>query len=61
MCVCVWGGGGGGGGGGGQGAILCCCFNAIFSISELDTKSFSCQTNRIWKNNFMTTILTRIF
>ena len=47
----------GGGGVGGQGAIFMFFFNAIFSNSELNTKSFSCQTNRNWKNN----ILTRIF
>ena len=27
--------------------------NAIFSKSELNTKSFSCQTHKIWKNIFI--------
>ena len=48
--VCVCGGGGGVGGGGGRGLFLCCSFNFIFSNTELNTKSISCQTNRIWKN-----------
>ena len=33
----------------------------LFSNSEVNTKSFSCQTNRIWKNIFIDNILTRIF
>ena len=45
VCVC------GGGGGGGQVAIFMLSFLMLFfSDSELNTKSFSCQTNRIWKN-----------
>ena len=28
----------------------------FFSNSELNTKSFSCQTNRIWKNDFIDNI-----
>ena len=35
--------------------------NAIFSNSELNTKSFSCQTNKIWKNNFIDNIYNAIF
>ena len=46
MCVC----GGGGGGAGGYFYVV------IFSNSELFTKSFSCQTNRIWKNIFIDNI-----
>ena len=47
VCVCVC----GGGGGGGQGRLFyVVVFNFIFSNTELNTKSFSCQTNRIWKN-----------
>ena len=56
--VCVCGGGGGGGGGGAGGLFLYCCFNAVFSNLELNTKSFSSQTNRIWKNIFIDNILT---
>ena len=42
-------------GGGGQGGYFyVVVFNAIFSNSELNTKSFSCQTNRNWKNNILT-------
>ena len=41
---------GGGGGGGGRGLFYVVAFNAILSNSELNTKSFSYQTNRIWKN-----------
>ena len=52
--MCVWGGGGGGGAGGFFYVVV---FNTIFANSELNTKSFSCQTNRNWKNN----ILTRMF
>ena len=33
----------------------------LFSNSKLNTKSFSCQTNRIWKNIFIDNILMRIF
>ena len=48
MCV------GGGAGGGGQGAIFMLLFLMLFfSNSELNTKSFSCQTNRNWKNNIL--------
>ena len=46
VCVCVR--------GGGRGLFLCCCFNAIFF--EFRSKSFSCQTNRIWKNIFIDNI-----
>ena len=53
MCVC---GGGGGGGGGAGGYFYVVVFNAIFSISELNTNSFSCKTNRIQKNNFIDNI-----
>ena len=52
LCVCV---GGGGGGEGGYFYVVVFC-NAIFSNSELNTKSFSCQTNRIWKNIFIDNI-----
>ena len=46
MCV--------GGGGGGQVAIFfLLLLLMLFSNSELNTKSFSCQTNRIWKNIFI--------
>ena len=45
MCVCVWGGGGGRGG-----YFYVVVFNFIFSNTELNTKLFSCQTNRIWKS-----------
>ena len=56
MCV--------GGGGGVQGAIfvvvvvvvVVAVFNGFFSNSELNSKSFSCQTNRIWKNIFVDNI-----
>ena len=51
--VCVWGGGGGGGEGGCFYAFI---FNVIFSNLELRTKSFSCQTNRMWKNVFIDNI-----
>ena len=56
MCVC--GGGGGGGGGGGQEAIFMLLFYIMlfFSNSELNTRSVSCQTNRIWKNIFIDNI-----
>ena len=54
MCVCV-----GGGGGGGRGLFYVVVFNAILSISELNTKSFPCQTNRIRKNNFIDNIFKR--
>ena len=50
--MCVWGGGGGGAGG----YFYVVVFNAIFSISELNTNSFSCKTNRIQKNNFIDNI-----
>ena len=46
--MCVW-----REGGGARGYFYVVVFNAIFSNSELNTKSF----NRNWKNN----ILTRIF
>ena len=49
MCVCV--GGGGGGSGGYFFVVVVVVFNGFFSISELNSKSFSCQTNRIWKKN----------
>ena len=35
--------------------------NAIFSKSELKPKSFSCQSNRIWKNNFTDNISNTFF
>ena len=57
VCVCVW-------GGGGQGAIfvvVVVVFNGFFSNSELNSKSFSCQTNRIWKNIFVDNIYANIF
>ena len=50
MCVC-----GGGGGGGGRGLFLW-GFLMLFSNSELNTKTFFCQTNRIWKNIFIDNI-----
>ena len=40
----------------GKGAFYVVVFNAIFSNSELNTKSFSCQTNRVWKNIFIDNI-----
>ena len=46
--MCVWGGGGG--------LFYVFIFNVIFSNLELRTKSFSCQTNRIWKNVFIDNI-----
>ena len=49
MCVCV--------GGGGRVLFYVVVFNAIFSNSERNTKSFSCQ-GRIFLS---TTFLTRIF
>ena len=52
MCV-----GGGGGEGEGRGAggyfYVVVLYNAIFSNSELNTRSVSCQTNRIWENIFI--------
>ena len=49
VCVCVR-------GGGEVGSIFyVVVFNFIFSITELNTKSFSCRTNRIWKNISSTT------
>ena len=50
VCVCD-----GGGGGGVGGYFYVVVFNFIFSNTELNTKSFSCQTNRIWKNISSTT------
>ena len=47
VCVCVWGGGC---------YFYVVVFNAIFSISELNAKLFSCQTNRIRKNIFIDNI-----
>ena len=47
VCECVW----EAGGGGGRGLFYVVVFNAMFSNSELNTKSFSCQTSRNWKNN----------
>ena len=44
-CACV-----------GQGDIFVAVFNAVFSNSVLNSKSFSCQTNRIWKNIFFDNI-----
>ena len=35
--------------------------NAIFSNSELNKKSFSCQTNRIWENIFIDNIYNANF
>ena len=52
--VCVWVGGGGGGGQGGFFYVV--VLMLFFSNSELNTKSFSCQTNRIWKNIFIDNI-----
>ena len=41
-------------GGGGRGlfvvVVVVVVVNVFFSNSELNTKSFSCQTNIIWKN-----------
>ena len=51
MCVC-----GGGGGGGARGYFYVVVLNTIFSNSKLTPKSFSCQTNRILKNNFIDNI-----
>ena len=50
MCVCE--------GGGGQGATFMLLFITLFffSNSELNTRSFPCQTNRIWKNIFIDNI-----
>ena len=47
MCVCVCVGGGGGGGGGDRGL-----FYVVVLNSELNTKSFSCQTNKILEEYF---------
>ena len=44
--------GGGGGGGGGDRGLFYVVFNAIFFNSELNTKSFSCQTNKILEEYF---------
>ena len=49
VCVCVCGGRTGG-------YFFDVVFIAIFSKSELNTKSFSCQTNRIRKNIFIDNI-----
>ena len=49
--VCVWGGGGGAGV-----YFYVIVFSAIFPNSELNTKSFICQTNRIRKNIFIDNI-----
>ena len=46
MCV------GEGGGGGARGLFYVVVFNAIFYNSELNTKSFSCQTNKILEEYF---------
>ena len=43
MCV-------GGGGGGARGYFYVVVLNAIFFEFKANTKSFSCQTNRILKN-----------
>ena len=40
---------------GGGGYFYVVVFNFIVSNTELNTKSFSCQTNRIWKNISSTT------
>ena len=53
MCV---GGGGGGGEGGRRLFYVVILYNAIFSNSELNTRSVSCQTNRIWENIFIDNI-----
>ena len=56
LCVCVC------GGGGVQGAIFFFFFfNGFFSNSELNSKSFSCQTNRIWKNVFVDNIFNTAY
>ena len=52
VCVCV----GGGGSGGGYFFLLLLFLMGVFSNSELNSKSFSCQTNRIWKNIFVDNI-----
>ena len=39
-----------------RGIFLFFFCNAIFSNSELKTKSLFCQTNRIWKNIFIDNI-----
>ena len=43
-------------GGGDRGLFYVVVFNAIFFNSELNTKSFSCQTITIWKNIFIDNI-----
>ena len=56
------GGGGGGGGLGGAGGYFYIVVLMLFLNSELNTKSFSCQTNRVWKNIFIDyKFLTLIF
>ena len=54
--VCV-----GGGGGGAGGYCYVVVLMLFFSNSELYTKSFSCQTNRIWKNIFIDNIFSANF
>ena len=50
----------GGGGGGDRGLFYVVVINAIFFNSELNTKSFSCQTNKILEEFSSTTFVTRI-
>ena len=46
----------GAGGGGGGGGYFFVVVLMLFPNSKLTTKSFSCQTNRIWKNIFIDNI-----
>ena len=48
--MCVW-----GGGGGGQGGYFYVVAFILFFNTELNTESFSCHSNRIWKNISSTT------